>query len=128
MYARKWVKKNPLKVRARWFKWYKKVKKVRNKVKVDYNKKRRQKVRLLVLEKYSGSPPYCLCCYEKQIKFLSIDHINGGGKNHRQEVTGRAFYEWLVKKRKSPKQFQVLCYNCNMAKGFYKICPHQEKK
>lgn len=33
---------------------------------------------------------------------------------------------WL-KTNGYPDGFQTLCHNCNMAKGFYGICPHKEK-
>ena len=32
---------------------------------------------------------------------------------------------WITKNN-SPKGFQILCHNCNMAKGFYGKCPHQK--
>jgi hypothetical protein len=34
-----------------------------------------------------------------------------------------------VKAAGYPKdRYQLLCHNCNMAKGFYGLCPHQEQK
>lgn len=52
-------------------------------------------------------------------------HVNGGGKQHRLEVGfGQVFYRWL-KKNDYPEGYQVLCHNCNLAKGFYGTCPHQ---
>ena len=71
-------------------------------------------------------PPRCACCGEKTYEFLSIDHIDGGGSKHRRDMKisgGTATTEWLVR-NKFPKGFQVLCHNCNMAKGFYGECPH----
>ena len=68
----------------------------------------------------------CSCCDEKEGKFLSIDHINGGGNKHRKEIGrrgGNNFYRWL-KKNNFPDGFQVLCYNCNFSKGMYGSCPH----
>jgi hypothetical protein len=71
----------------------------------------------------------CACCGETEIKFLSIDHIDGGGNQHRNQI-GRApgALFWWLKKNNYPPGFQVLCHNCNLAKGFYGACPHQEKK
>jgi len=69
----------------------------------------------------------CVCCGETEPKFLSIDHINGGGNIHRKSLGnsgGKDFYTWL-RKNNYPKGFQVLCFNCNLAKGHYGICPHQ---
>jgi Recombination endonuclease VII len=44
----------------------------------------------------------CACCGESEIKFLAVDHVNG----------------------KAQPERQVLCHNCNLAKGFYGQCPH----
>ena len=36
-------------------------------------------------------------------------------------------YRWL-KKHGFPKEgFQLLCYNCNCAKGFFGKCPHKKQ-
>ena len=88
-----------------------------------------RKLKLFILQYYSKNEiPFCKCCNEKEIKFLCLDHINGGGKKHRQEVgEGTNFYRWL-KNNNYPKGLQVLCYNCNMAKGFWGKCPHQREK
>ena len=81
------------------------------------------KNRLEVLEHYGGVPPKCKCCGEEEVKFLSIDHIDGGGKEHRAK-TGSNYIAWF-KKNNFPNGFQILCHNCNLAKGFYQECPHQ---
>lgn len=81
--------------------------------------------KLFVLQKYSQAIPSCACCGELEIKFLSIDHINGGGNKHRKKIGGGSgFYLWL-KNHKFPKGYQVLCLNCNFAKGLYGVCPHK---
>jgi len=74
-----------------------------------------------VLEHYGGK---CACCGETKYEFLSIDHINGGGSKHRKEINGM-ICPWL-KNNNFPDGFQVLCYNCNQAKGIYGYCPHQK--
>ena len=71
--------------------------------------------------------PYCKCCNEKEIKFLSLDHIYGGGTKERKLIAckgGNSFY-WYLKKLGYPEDYQVLCHNCNMAKGLYGKCPHE---
>lgn len=69
----------------------------------------------------------CACCGEATLEFLGIDHVNGGGNKHRRE-TLRSYcnnvYLWL-KKNDYPEGFQLLCHNCNMAKGLYGTCPHK---
>lgn len=94
----------------------------------EVSARKRLKLRLEVLTHYSSGTPACACCGETEIKFLAIDHINGGGNAHRKSIPrGHYIYQWL-RNEKYPDGFQVLCHNCNMAKGFYGICPHQEKK
>lgn len=75
--------------------------------------------RLKVLKHYGNK---CVCCGEKQIEFLAIDHIENNGAEHRKTFKIN-IYDWLIKNN-YPKGFQILCHNCNMAKAFYGKCPH----
>lgn len=78
------------------------------------------------MQHYGGV--WCHCCDEQDIHFLTIDHINGGGREHRRQIgNGGTIYAWL-KKHGYPVGYQVLCYNCNCAKGFYGECPHETKR
>jgi hypothetical protein len=72
-----------------------------------------------------GSFPFCNCCGERRIEFLTLDHIHGGGTKHRQETrkSGVSYYS-MLKKQGYPPGFQTLCDNCNRAKGHYGHCPH----
>lgn len=84
-------------------------------------------LRMQVLVAYSQNPPSCKCCSETINQFLSIDHIDGCGlKLRKVERSGTPLYIYL-KARNFPKGYQVLCHNCNGAKGFYGLCPHQQK-
>lgn len=78
--------------------------------------------RVKVLLHYGGK---CSCCGEARYEFLAIDHINGGGYQHRKslKVGASALISWIINSG-YPTDFQVLCHNCNMAKGFYGECPH----
>lgn len=89
-------------------------------------KKIRDRYKIAVLEHYGGKPPKCACCGEDKIPFLSVDHINGGGSKERKITKRRSNYDWLVK-NDFPKGFQILCMNCNWAKGIYGKCPHKEQ-
>lgn len=96
------------------------------------NKKQDDKCRnrLLKIDILSHYGWVCVCCREKQLEFLTIDHINNDGADHRKEIkksSGFNFYKWLVTNN-YPKGFQVLCFNCNMAKGHSenKKCPHNK--
>lgn len=54
----------------------------------------------------------CACCGTSEN--LSIDHINGGGTAHSEEVGGH-MYLWLVREG-FPEGFQTLCQSCNSSK------------
>lgn len=80
-----------------------------------------------VMKAYGGE--VCKCCGETEVAFLTIDHINGGGRKHRNEILREKttdIYTWL-KREGFPPGFQVLCMNCNWAKGKYGACPHEKK-
>lgn len=67
----------------------------------------------------------CACCGEKTEAFLSIDHINNDGADHRRVVDRRNLYKWL-EKNGFPPGYQVLCMNCNFGKARNGgICPHK---
>jgi hypothetical protein len=92
-------------------------------------KKFRQNQKLKILKHYGGNPPKCACCNEKNIEFLALDHIEGGGRKHRASLKGKyggnAFYYWIIK-NKFPEGFRILCHNCNQSLGLYGYCPHQK--
>jgi hypothetical protein len=78
--------------------------------------------RLKVMEAYGQ---VCVCCGETELEFLTVDHINGGGTQHRKKVRGR-LYDWLIKNNYPKDEYQILCMNCNLAKGVFGKCPHQK--
>lgn len=93
---------------------------------LDSGKRYRVKVRLEAFRAYGGENFCCKCCGESTLEFLALDHIDGGGNAHRKSIrpTGIvSMYEW-AKRSGYPPIFQVLCHNCNLAKGFYGSCPH----
>jgi hypothetical protein len=69
---------------------------------------------------------YCVCCGESNPGFLTIDHINGCGKETRKEHgLGTCFYQWL-RKNGFPEGFQTQCYNCNIGRSHNGgVCPHK---
>jgi hypothetical protein len=46
--------------------------------------------------------------------YLEIDHVNGGGAEHRQRASGQTVLRYVLK---HPDEFQVLCGPCNIAKA-----------
>ena len=85
-----------------------------------------KKDRLIVLRHYSGQQtPKCVCCNIDIFEFLGIDHIFGRTSGSvTDKLTGASLYSKLIG-LKFPEGFQVLCHNCNQAKGLYGKCPHQ---
>lgn len=64
----------------------------------------------------------CVCCGEKELDFLTIEHI----KNKGYELIYDKKYA-LLKKLKNlnwPEGYTVLCWNCNCATRYGKVCPH----
>jgi hypothetical protein len=108
------------------FYWENNGRKLNDEQKKERVREQNKRYRMACLHYYGGEPPMCRCCGEKEVKFLCIDHIDGNGAQHRREIKRKNIYSWLVT-RKFPKGFQVLCYNCNCAKGFYGTCPHLQK-
>lgn len=84
-----------------------------------------RQVRIDVIKHYSNGEMKCVCCGTEGLVFLCLDHINGDGNEHRKEIgQGINVYYW-VKRNNFPDGFQVLCYNCNIAKRDGEFCPHQ---
>lgn len=80
--------------------------------------------RLTALAAYGNR---CACCGETRPEFLSIDHVNNDGAAHRREIGSGNLPAWL-RAHNYPAGFQVLCYNCNMAKAFFGSCPHSRNE
>lgn len=94
---------------------------------VANNRKKRSEYRELTINHYGGNPPKCNCCGEKERKFLTLDHINGGGRQHRKEMNNKSggVHGQLVKGN-FPEGYQVLCMNCNWGKFINNgLCPHK---
>jgi hypothetical protein len=90
-------------------------------------KKFREKLKYDAIFHYSHGTMKCACCSEDNIKFLTIDHPNGGGEAERKRTGhyGNSFYQWL-RTMKYPDGYQVLCFNCNLGRECNGgICPHK---
>lgn len=97
---------------------------------IKKTQKRRREIKYKVLNHYCGNNklgPWCQCCGETIIEFLTIDHIDGKGAEHRRKLNRHCIYTWLIKNN-YPKGFQVLCLNCNFARWAYGKCPHKYDK
>jgi hypothetical protein len=85
---------------------------------------RSRQMRAQALAAYGGEAPRCACCGEERLEFLTLDHVNNGGRAHRREKGNQGVYHEL-RRAGYPSGFQVLCFNCNIARGLYKVCPHR---
>jgi len=139
VYAKNYQKRNPEKALEAQRKWRSKNrdhvnelhKKWADKNRLVYEANRRQKVREAVFNAYGGFR--CACCDESEPMFLTIDHVNNDGAEHRKKLkskigkSGTAFFDWL-KRNNFPSGFQVLCRNCNWGKHVnHGTCPHNNK-
>ena len=89
------------------------------------DRKWRRKLRAKVLTAYGGC---CACCGETTPDFLTLDHINNDGAEHRRQIIGSrggsVIYRW-AHVNNYPPVLQLLCYNCNCSKAYYGSCPHR---
>lgn len=79
-----------------------------------------RRVRLAGIAAYGSR---CKCCGETQQEFLTVDHIKGRDKSERRR-TGKRMWAYLHARGWPKDNFQLLCWNCNCAKGVYGACPH----
>lgn len=87
------------------------------------SKRHYRKLQDIVFSNYGNK---CACCGEAEPTFLSIDHVNNDGAEHRKKIgIGHIFYRWIID-HDFPDTMQLLCCNCNMGKHRNGgICPHQ---
>lgn len=78
----------------------------------------------IVLRHYGNGSMSCLCCRESIAAFLTVDHVNGGGNEHRKRVAHNHLYSYLYKNN-FPDGYGTLCMNCNWCDGRYGHCVHK---
>jgi len=122
-----------------------KVRRAKPEVKVkiaSYEKERRETLKKDIFSHYSkihsnSDIPCCRCCgLNSHIEFLTLDHIAGRKEmdsepellklGYSSKLATQPLQIW-IKKNNFPEGFQVLCINCNFAKGHSKdnTCPHE---
>ena len=88
---------------------------------------KRLELRFDILNHYSNGDLKCACCGENESDFLTLDHIDGGGRQHRKKVGSGNIYV-QIRREGYPKGYRVLCMNCNFCYGIKGYCPHQRNK
>lgn len=89
----------------------------------------KRKLKIEVLTHYSLKGYLSCSCPLCDImipEFLSLDHIDGKGAEHRKELTSGTIYQW-VRNNGFPQGFQTLCHNCNQSRSWKRnngVCPH----
>ena len=75
----------------------------------------------------------CACCGENRVEFLTLDHVNRDGAQHRRTLnkgrlrganTRQVLFD--LKRRGWPEGFRIMCMNCNWATRYGAGCPHAE--
>lgn len=93
----------------------------------EYERRKRLNLKLKIINAYGRK---CECCGEDKYEFLAIDHIDGGGIQHKKRIKkeeGKNLYYWLLA-HDFPKGFRILCHNCNQSLGMYGYCPHEKER
>jgi hypothetical protein len=91
--------------------------------KIRQTKQGLNSLRIAMLNAYG---PYCHCCKESNIHFLTLEHVNGDGATHRKTL-GKNRHGVLIdlRERGWPTDgYTVLCMNCNWGSRRTQICPH----
>jgi hypothetical protein len=85
-----------------------------------YMSERRRTIKRRLVDGYGGK---CTCCGEETLEFLTLEHVNGGGREHRKVKDSLAIFNEVIREG-FPREYTILCMNCNFAKRFGKDCPH----
>ncbi len=122
--AKKWFKDN----RQRRYDYIKKWNTENYLKNKSYQSKYRLKLKKTVINFYSRGRNECICCGERYLEFLTINHIHNDGNKERKVLNlrgGHSFYRWLIK-NDFPDGYNVMCMNCNNSHGAFGYCPHFE--
>lgn len=86
----------------------------------------RKSIKLEFIKEYGGK---CTCCQESIIEFLTLEHKKRDGKQHREKYQTTTQQLADLRRRGWPKDnYEILCFNCNMASRYDGICPHKKEK
>ncbi len=71
----------------------------------------------------------CSCCGETEPRFLTLEHVGGGGNAERRSLnsTGnRKLFEHILAGKLPREKYDCLCYTCNFSRAHNNgLCPHQ---
>ena len=67
----------------------------------------------------------CKCCGETEIAFLTLEHKLGDRVEHLKQVGNNTNMWKDAIENVDHERFEILCMNCNWAKGQFGYCPHE---
>ena len=84
----------------------------------EYKRQYKQNLRSQIIQLYGCQ---CLGCGNPHYGFLEIDHILGGGTQHRKECGSLPMYKAILAEGYRPDKYRVLCKVCNQLARWYSI-------
>ena len=84
-------------------------------------KRSSQTLRQQLLKAYGSK---CRCCKERHPAFLTLEHRHHDGKEHRATLGTSGVYRQLRQLGFPKDDYELLCWNCNMATRYGTPCPH----
>ena len=116
MARRRWSKNNRNREREKTAAYYQ-----ANKERINAQiTERRRGMRRQILETLGA---ICNCCGETEPAFLTIDHVLNDGADDRR-LRRHLVYKRILDEGCPTDRYQILCWNCNSAKGMLGNCPH----
>lgn len=87
------------------------------------SKKERSQLRLDFLKAFDS---ICNCCGEKDPRFLTLDHVNNDGNEHRKLLKEHQIIREAKNEGWPKNKYQCLCFNCNSGRASNGgVCPHK---
>lgn len=138
--VRQWGKKyraeNKDKIRVKTKQWAATHKEQRNKTSADYRARHPEKIKAIYRRDLDASRAKarqynwnrrlrtiallgdkCVRCGFSDCRALQIDHIDGGGTQHKESI-GQSPSKIIHEIKKAPHLYQLLCANCNWIKRY----------
>lgn len=79
----------------------------------DRHRRTHKERRILVISHYGNC---CAQCLESTYEFLTIEHKDGGGREHKRSIGAANVAKWIIENN-YPNNFEILCWNCNCSKN-----------
>lgn len=75
------------------------------------------KIKIKAFERLGGVQ--CVFCGCKELMFLTVDHVDNNGNDHRKQAgTSAKLYRWIISATDAKLRkwnMRILCSNCNLA-------------